>query len=88
MQSKKSVKSDEESSAKRTLETSEDPVGLKETCPFQTEHSFEIHCRSDCAWYSLDKCCIWDLIDALMGIRRGIEARLEISRELLEIEKR
>jgi len=96
MQSKKSVKSAEECSAKRIPETSdqgplerriverripEDYVGLKETCPFQDQAKntdmdgpfVSVHCRSDCAWYSDDQCCIWDLIAALQGIRTKLE---------------
>jgi hypothetical protein len=67
MQSKKNVKSDEESLAKKTLETS-DYVGLKEICPFQDQAILEVHCRSDCAWYSLDRCAIWDVTSLLRRI--------------------
>jgi hypothetical protein len=76
MQSKKSVKSEEEYSAKRIPEISEepDPVGLEELCPFQDQGVIEVHCRSDCAWYSNDQCCIYDLISALEGIRKKLEA--------------
>lgn len=72
MQSKKSVKSEEESSEKRTLETS-DYVGLKEMCPFQDQAIVEVHCRTDCAWYSLDKCVVWDLVDFLGRIKNTLE---------------
>jgi hypothetical protein len=64
MQSKKNVKSEEESLAKKTLETS-DYVGLKETCPFQDQSVIEVHCRTDCAWYGLDHCVVWDLVALL-----------------------
>ena len=75
MQSKKSVKSEEESLEKKIQETSEDldPVGLKELCPFQDQGLIEVHCRTDCAWFSDDQCCIWDLIQALRGIRTALE---------------
>jgi len=81
MQSKKSVKSEEESSAKRIPEISEepDPVGLKELCPFEDQGIIEVHCRSDCAWYSQDQCCIWDLLAALQGIRTSLEQLLKTS---------
>jgi len=76
MQSRKSVKSEEECSAKKIPEIY-DYVGLKETCPFQdqTTQKLSIHCRSDCAWFSDDECCIWDLIEALRGIRTALERR-------------
>jgi len=64
MQSKKSVKSEEESLERKTLETS-DCVGLKETCPFQDQSVIEVHCRTDCAWYSDDRCIVWDVIPIL-----------------------
>lgn len=64
MQSRKSVKSEEECLEKRIRETS-DYVGLKETCPFLDQGVTEIHCRTDCAWYSDDACVIWDIAAAL-----------------------
>jgi hypothetical protein len=75
MRSRKSVKSEEESSEKRIPEISEeaDPVGLEELCPFQEQGIIWVHCRTDCAWYSDDQCCIWDLIAALRGIRTALE---------------
>ena len=78
MQSKKSVKSEEESLERKILEIcnlGDDCVGLKELCPFQDQGVIEVHCRSDCAWYSEDQCCIWDLIQALRGIRIALETR-------------
>jgi len=77
MQSRKSVTSEEESLERKTPEISEesDPVGLKELCPFQDQGVIEVHCRSDCAWFSDDECCIWDLIEALRGIRTALERR-------------
>jgi hypothetical protein len=67
MQSKKSVKSDEECLAKKTQETS-DYVGLKETCPLQDQAILEVHCRTNCAWYSDDRCVIWDITASLRHI--------------------
>lgn len=67
MQSKKSVKSEEESLEKKTQETY-NYVGLKETCPFQDQHVIEVHCRTDCAWYSDDACIVWDIASALRGL--------------------
>jgi len=72
MQSKKSVKSAEEFLEKRIPETS-DYVGLKETCPFQDQSVVEVHCRSDCAWYSLDVCIIWSLVEAARRIASRTE---------------
>jgi len=69
MESKKSVKSEEEYSERKTRETSNnDCIGLKETCPFQDQGVIEVHCRSDCAWYSDDRCIIWDLVAVLRGL--------------------
>lgn len=75
MQSRKSVKSAEESLAKRILETSDGKimevsnyVGLKETCPFQDQSVIEVHCRTDCAWYSHDDCIVWDIASMLRQI--------------------
>lgn len=71
MQFKKSVKSDEECSEKRIPETS-DYVGLKETCPLQSQTYIggdrEVHCRTDCAWYSGDACIVWDIASLLRQI--------------------
>jgi hypothetical protein len=81
MQSKKSVKSEEESSAKRIPVTS-DYVGLKETCPFQDQSVIEVHCRSDCAWYSHDACIIWDITAALRRLAsdKTVEGTLKFQR--------
>lgn len=67
MQSRKSVKSEEKSLERKIPETS-DYVGLKETCPFQDQGVIEVHCRSDCAWYSDDACIIWDLVAVLRQV--------------------
>jgi hypothetical protein len=67
MPSKKSVMSDEEFLAKKNSENS-DYVGLKETCPFQDQGVIEVHCRTDCAWYSDDACIIWDIAAVLRRI--------------------
>lgn len=79
MQSKRSVKSDEESLVKKTLETS-DYIGLKETCPLQSQTYIggnrEVHCRSDCAWYSDDACVVWDLLAAVRRIATAADPPL------------
>ena len=67
MQSKRSVKSEGECLVKKTPETS-NYIGLKETCPFQDQSVIEVHCRSDCAWYSDDACIIWDITATLRRI--------------------
>ena len=72
MQSKRNVKSEEECLAKKTPEIF-NYVGLKETCPFQDQSVMEIHCRSDCAWYSLDACIIWGLVEAARRIASRTE---------------
>ena len=79
MQSKKSVKSEEKSWEEGTKEIQEkmqeasdaeagDPIGLKETCPFQDQAIVEGHCRTDCTWYSDDACIVWDLLAAVRRI--------------------
>lgn len=73
MQSRKSVKSEEKCSEEKTPEISKyDIVGLKETCPFQDQSVIEVHCRTDCAWYSLDDCIVWDLVTLLRRIAIGV----------------
>ena len=87
MESKKSVKSEEKSSEKKTPETSEeDPIGLKETCPLQNQTYMggdrEVHCRTDCAWYSDDHCIVWDLVAVLRRLAsdKTVEGTLKIQR--------
>jgi len=71
MESKKSEKSEDEYSERKTPETSNDDcIGLKETCPLQDQGVIEVHCRSDCAWYSDDRCIVWDLVAVLRSIAR------------------
>ena len=81
MQSRKSVKSEEESSARKIPETF-NYVGLKETCPFQDQSVIEVHCRTDCAWYSDDACIIWDITALLRRIAsdKSVEGTLKFHR--------
>ena len=86
MESKKSEKSEEESLERKIPETSDgqswnpatkrwedaDCIGLKETCPFQDQGVIEVHCRSDCAWYSDDRCIVWDLVAAIRQISANL----------------
>jgi len=69
MESRKSVKLEEKSLERKIRGISdEDCIGLKETCPFQDQGVIEVHCRTDCAWYSDDACIVWDLVGLLRRI--------------------
>jgi hypothetical protein len=66
MESRKSVKSAEKSLDE--IDNNDDPIGLAEICPIMSQAELEVHCQTNCSWYSDDRCIVWDFAAVLRRI--------------------
>ena len=54
-----------ERSVEKCSEEESNHAEMETICPLQDQKNETTHCRSDCEWFSLDSCVIWDFIRLL-----------------------